>query len=314
MLGRGTKGIPLRLVASTSIICLLTSGCASMESYRDAGDPCGGYRETLITANEDAENTFAVGAAVSAGVGLAAGIVCTVLTGNTKTCAGIGAGTAAAGTAISFWRLQRQKASNQAEIQAAIDGEARATGEKLTPIGAAVSGLNQCRMGQIAQLQQRVAARQIDRPVATRDLAVIDASIAKDQKLIDELLGKIDNRATQLAQDKAKALGVSFTSYEERLPTPQSSAAPRATKRQATAQAPGLSSQPKPRAKSADATSDLYLDSEELAVLNRQQHDELLAASGNLREMIDIGGGGTVRHGQPEEKLSMMASPAGRLL
>lgn len=237
-----------------------------MDSYRDANDPCGGYRETLITADEDADNTFAVGTAVSAGVGLAAGIACALLTGNTSMCAGIGAGTALIGTGISYWQSQREKASNRAELQAAIDGEARATAEKVTPIAGAVNGLNQCRMNQIAQLQQRVAARQIDRSAATGDLATIDASIATDQKLIDHLLGKIDNRATQLAQDKAKALGVSFAGYEEQLPTPKPapSTAPRST-------APEAPSTHRPTGRQAAAHAETFA-SGETARQDRRRH------------------------------------------
>ena len=159
-----------------SAVSIALAGCASTSQYREAGDPCSTYREPFIQAKENADESLSVGALVGAGLGLTAGLLCVAAGGSAATCSGIGGGIFLAATAIGFWQKKRQDAANQRELQQVIDQEADVSEVALSKLGHSLSTLNNCRLSQLAALQQRFDSGQANPATARTELNAIDAA------------------------------------------------------------------------------------------------------------------------------------------
>jgi hypothetical protein len=211
------------MIATTTAACLLASGCGTTRPSPEPDDPCDQYRRPLIKVQEDAAKTWVSGTVVVSFVAALAGAACLASGGSKAVCAAVVAGFLATGVAVVYWKEKREEAKNREELQAVLDGEAGDARTRFNPAKVALQQLTACRTQQIGDLDRRLRALgqqaedRLQNIVAIKaDLDHVMGHVSQDQALINEILGRADQRATEIAETKARSLGVTLDEYEKR--------------------------------------------------------------------------------------------------
>ena len=214
--GFGRFGVSLGLTAALAL-----TGCGNkLESYGSSpvnNDTCVTYRQPLIDTekqyNDELAQDVAIGAVGGAVIGAIAG-------GGRGAAIGAAAG-ALTGAAASYYRNQQKKARNQAELQSLIDSDATNGNQAMGRLGNAVRNLSACRNRQVADTRAQYQNKQITRDQAKAQLNSINLAVGQDRQLIQEVLGKADERVNQLVQARAASNDQSEDAYLGNLKTYQ---------------------------------------------------------------------------------------------
>lgn len=206
--GFGRFGLSLGLATTLAL-----TGCGNkLESYGSSpvsNDTCVTYRQPLIDTekqyNDELAQDVAIGAVGGALIGAIAG-------GGRGAAIGAAAG-ALTGAAAAYYRNQQQKARNQAELQSLIDKDAATGQQYMGRLGSAVRNLSACRNRQVADARAQYQNKQITRDQAKAQLNAIGLAVGQDRQLIQEVLGKADERVNQLVQARAASNDQSEDAY-----------------------------------------------------------------------------------------------------
>lgn len=212
---------------ATVVVCTLAlAGCAqprnSLDRYVERDDPCRSYRATIAEVQTDFRDWAIGGAAIGAITG---GILGGLLGDTEGALIGAAAGGALGGTGGYLAARQRQ-AQTDAELQAAIEGDAATDSHRVREIKAAVNGLSDCRRDQIAKLRTDYRAGRFTREETRARAAAIEAAMDRDDELISEALGRAGERLKTYADARAEIAGPEDPEPKPPLPEPREVALP----------------------------------------------------------------------------------------
>lgn len=193
------------LVAATLAGALMLQGCASIPAGVDANDPCSINRKPLVEAQERYNETIAIGAVSGALIGALIGGLATGDVGGALIGGGIGLATGALG---GYLQAKNQQARNRAEVLNAINDDVRASRGYVTRIGEGIRRLNTCRANEVADLRRRIQAGQVVGQAAQDQLALLRSRIADDRRLVNAVIGEVDENRGVFADALAKTQGV----------------------------------------------------------------------------------------------------------
>lgn len=188
---------------------LMISGCAAMEpslkKYDKPADQCNTYRKPLIETETDLRNWVFGGAAVGAGAAAAG----TALAGGDLKDVLIGAAAGAAAGALGGYLYgRRQETKSKEELIAAISNDAASDSEKVRVVRAAVENLWQCRQQEIESVSHQVQQGQLSKADALARADQIQVSMNDDSSLIAAVMGRVDKRFNTYVEARAEVLGV----------------------------------------------------------------------------------------------------------
>ena len=195
---RGVTGLVLALA-------MIVQGCASVPVGVEANDPCSRHRQPMVAAQERFNETVATQAVAGAVIGgLIGGLASGDLGG---ALAGAVAG-GLTGAASGYLQAKAQQAQNRAEVINAINQDVRSSRQYISRIGEGVRRLNTCRANEVADLRRRVQQGQIGGEAAREELAVLRARIADDRRLINAVMGDVEENTGTYTAALAKTQGV----------------------------------------------------------------------------------------------------------
>ncbi len=193
-------------IAATLAAGMALSGCQTVSGarneYINAADSCSGYREPLVKTQEYFSENLVAGGVGGALLGAVAGAL---LSKNRAKGALIGAGVGAlVGVSGAYLKSKMDQAKDRAELRAAINKDAEADAQRLNRFSTSLNQLNQCRADQLQDIKSAYRSRGIDRAVAERRLDEVRAFMAKDAKLVGEVLEDSGERTAVYAESAAK--------------------------------------------------------------------------------------------------------------
>ncbi|GMG85339.1 hypothetical protein LNKW23_45590 [Paralimibaculum aggregatum] len=179
---------------------LALQGCAPVAGV-DADDFCSQHRAVMVKEQERFNETIAIGAisgAIAGGIigGLASGDVTGALIG-----AVVGGATGALG---GYLTAKSRQGRNRAEILNAINQDVRATRGFVTQLSESVRRLNTCRANEVNDLSRRIQSGQLSGEAARAELAVLRQRIADDRRLVNQVIGEVDENRGVFADALAK--------------------------------------------------------------------------------------------------------------
>lgn len=145
--------------------------------------------------------------------GLVAGGACALAGGKAALCAPIGAALLLGSLVGGYLQQKGRQASNQAELQHAVDTDSGAFGQQLGQLGVAAHNLSQCRQQQIATITEHYQAKQIDRQTAQDQLAQVEVKLGQDQELVNAFLGEANKRTDMQVKARATAANLPPEKY-----------------------------------------------------------------------------------------------------
>jgi hypothetical protein len=222
-----------RLAAIGLLASNLLGGCAggaySSQSSRigpdDGTDSCHRYRVALdATGNYFAEDIIK-GAALGA---LAGGLAGGLFGGSTKA-ALIGAGTGAVlGGAAGYWSALQQQSSDLSVLNTRVYGDLWHENQQIGQTQQAFDALMDCRFQQAQQIQTAYNTKQIDRPTAVAQMAVVKQRAQQDLVIAKRIDGQIGDRSQQFEVAADKVQPGSATAVAAAAPTTRSAVVRRA--------------------------------------------------------------------------------------
>jgi len=184
---------------------LVVQGCATVPVGVDAADSCSQHRQPMVRAQEQFNETVAAGAISGALVGALIGGLASGDAGGALAGAAIGGLTGAAG---GYLQAKSQQAQNRAQVIEAINQDVRSSRRYISSIGEGIRRLNTCRANEVADLRRRVAENRIGGDAARSELALLRSRIADDRRLINAVMGDVNENNGVYADALAKTQGV----------------------------------------------------------------------------------------------------------
>ncbi len=184
---------------------LALQGCTIPAAGVDANDFCSRNRQPLLDEIQRYNDTIAIGAVTGALAGGLAGAAATGDIAGVLVGAAIGA---AAGGVGGYLVAKQRQANTAAEVAQAINQDIRATRGWVSSVSEAIRRLNTCRANEVNDLRRRIQSNQLSGPEAQAELAVLRARIADDRKLVNQVIGKVDENQGTYADALAKTQGV----------------------------------------------------------------------------------------------------------
>lgn len=183
---------------------LVVQGCAPVAGV-NADDFCSRHRAVMVEEQQRFNDTIAIGALTGA---VAGGIIGGLATGDVVgALVGAAAGAIAGGVGGYLTAKQRQH-QNRAQILNAINQDVRATRGFVTQLSESVRRLNTCRANEVNNLRRQIQAGQLAGPAARQELAVLRSRIADDRRLVNQVIGQVDENQGAFADALAKTQGV----------------------------------------------------------------------------------------------------------
>lgn len=196
---------PRAALAVTLAGALALQGCATIPAGVDANDPCSVNRQPLVEAQQRYNETIAVGAVSGA---LAGALIGGLATGDLSG-ALIGGAIGAAGGALGgYLQAKNQQAQSRAEVIDAINQDVRSSRGYVTRIGEGIRRLNTCRANEVADLRRRIQQGMVGGDAAQAELALLRTRIADDRRLVNAVIGEVDENRGVFADALAKTQGV----------------------------------------------------------------------------------------------------------
>ncbi len=184
---------------------LVVQGCTIPAAGVDANDFCSRNRQPLVDEIQRFNDTIAVGALGGALAGAAIGAAAT---GDiTGVLIGAAAG-ALAGGAGGYLLAKQRQANTAAEVAQAINQDVRATRGWVSSVSEGIRRLNTCRANEVNELRRKIQSGELAGAAAQAELAVLRERIAADRKLVNQVIGKIDENQGAFADALAKTQGV----------------------------------------------------------------------------------------------------------
>lgn len=206
---RGLAGALGRLprlgLAAALAGALALQGCATIPAGVDANDPCSANRQPLVEAQQRYNETIAVGAVSGAALGALIGGLATGDWGGALAGAAIGGVSGAVG---GYLQAKAQQASNRAQVIDAINQDVRDSRRYVSRIGEGIRRLNTCRANEVADLRRRIQAGAVSGEAARAELAVLRSRIADDRRLVNAVIGEVNENRGVFADALAKTQGV----------------------------------------------------------------------------------------------------------
>jgi len=190
------------LVVGTALI---VQGCASVPAGVDSNDVCSRHRQPMVEAQERFNQTIAVGAVSGAALGALTGALITGDWGGAVAGAVAGGLT---GAAAGYMKAKQDQYGNRQAILASINRDVRDSRGYMTRIGASIRRLNTCRANEVADLRRRIQTGQVSKDQARAELRVLRSRIADDRKLVNAVMGDVDEANGAYADALAKTQGV----------------------------------------------------------------------------------------------------------
>jgi uncharacterized protein YraI len=188
---------------------MVLTGCAptqpSQTAYETVGDECSVFRKPLMETSEDLSKWQFQGALAGAATGaLIGGLV----GGDMKSALLGGLGGALVGGTLGYLEGRRKEAASKEELLRAIDGDAGADSARLRQFTAAIDRLGACRQRQLNAVKLQYVEGEIPAGQAYGRMSEIRAAIDGDNQLIEEVMGRTDERYGVYVDAKAEVLGV----------------------------------------------------------------------------------------------------------
>jgi hypothetical protein len=206
-------------IASTIFTAMLT-GCVTMtggslKAYDDVTDPCNTLRQPLIATQTDMQKSVVTGVALGA---IAGGGLAAILGGDSRQIvAGAGLG-ALSGGAAAYLTAKQKEARNREELIAAINNDAGADHQLLYAFKRNIGRLGSCRTRQIEQVRNQIKSGEISRSQGLAKANEIQTSIDEDNQIIEQVIGKADERYSTYVDAKAEVMGVEPERVAKRSP------------------------------------------------------------------------------------------------
>ena len=186
-------------------LALVLQGCATVPARVEANDPCSVHRQPMVEAQERFNQTIAAGAVSGAVLGAVIGGLATGDWGGALAGAAIGG---LSGAATGYLQAKSEQAQNRAQVIDAINQDVRSSRRYISSIGEGVRRLNTCRANEVADLQRRVASGQIGGAAARAELDILRERIADDRRLVNAVMGDVNENNGVYADALAKTRGV----------------------------------------------------------------------------------------------------------
>lgn len=181
-----------------SIICAaVLAGCGttregSLRTYDDPNDPCNTTHQPLIATEVDWINPMS-----STGAFIIGGVIDAPLIGKNIDVAG-------------YIRAKRKTAQNRQELIATINNDANTDRDWLREFEPSIDELNDCRIDQIQKLTDRVFKGELSYYEIQYKIYDIKESMYKDNQLVEQIIGKLDERFKTYVDAKSEVLGMDW--------------------------------------------------------------------------------------------------------
>ena len=153
---------------------------------------------------------------------LLGGVICASGHESTETCVVMTAAIALGVMTGGYLKQKSMKASNAAELQAAVDADSAEWGVRLGEVGLTSHKLRQCRIKQMDGVVSRIRAKKVSKEEALREYEYSKTKVAGDEIVIARLVEKMDARTDNQIKAKASALNQNVDAYCPECPSPAS--------------------------------------------------------------------------------------------
>ncbi len=195
------RGVLVLLLAGSMTL----QGCTIPAAGVDADDFCSRNRQPLLDEIQRFNDTIAIGALGGALAGAAAGAAATGDIAGVLVGAAIGA---TAGGIGGYLVAKRRQAQQAGSVVQAINQDVRATRGWVTKVSEGVRRLNTCRANEVNDLRRRIQSGQISGEAARAELALLRERIAADRRLVNQVIGAVDENQGTFTAALAETQGV----------------------------------------------------------------------------------------------------------